>query len=114
MRYYYRPDHPKASERGFVSGEDLGEYEAPLAKDAPIMMDRHYENLAATDGTDVGSRRKHREYMKRHGLTVADDFKETWAKARKERDAFYTGDHQGERKAVREAVDRALHQRYKS
>ena len=29
--------------------------------------------------------------MKRHDLTTVDDFKGTWAEARKERDAFYSG-----------------------
>jgi len=44
------------------------------AKSAPIMMDRFYEGVRATDGTDIGSRRKHRAYMKAHGLATMDDF----------------------------------------
>ncbi len=47
--------------------------------------DRHYEGLRAPDGTDISSRSKHREYMKRNGLTTQDDFKGQWAKADKER-----------------------------
>ena len=73
-RYFYRPSHPKASPNGFVSQEDMGWEPSKQAKFAPIMMDRHYENLAATDGTDIGSRRKHQEYMKRNGVTVSSDF----------------------------------------
>lgn len=53
--------------------------------------DRHYDGLRSTDGTPIDSRTKHREYMKRHGLTVADDFKETWAKSQKEREAYRAG-----------------------
>jgi hypothetical protein len=45
-----------------------------LAVDAPVMVDRFYENTRATDGTDIGSRRKHRQYMKDRGLAPADDF----------------------------------------
>lgn len=47
--------------------------------------DRHYDGLAAPDGTDISTRTKHREYMKRNGLTVADDYKGEWAKAEKDR-----------------------------
>lgn len=51
------------------------EYVAPeRAADAPILSGRFYENVAATDGTDIGSRAKHRAYMKAHGLAPADDF----------------------------------------
>lgn len=55
--------------------------------------DRHYDGLRATDGTDISTRTKHREYMKRNNLTVADDFKNTWAKAQKEREALRTATH---------------------
>lgn len=51
------------------------EYVPPeRAVDAPILVDRFYEGTKATDGTDIGSRRKHRAYMKAHGLTTMDDF----------------------------------------
>lgn len=114
MRYYYRPHHPLANERGFVSGDDLGEYEAPRAVDAPILAGRFYENTAATDGTDIGSRKKHREYMKANGVTVMTDFTETWKKAEKDRETLRDGTNPTERKAVREEIGRALYQRYKS
>jgi hypothetical protein len=44
------------------------------ATNAPIMVDRFYENTKSTDGIDIGSRRKHRQYMKDRGLAPADDF----------------------------------------
>ena len=50
------------------------------ALDAPIMVDRFYENtVSPIDGADIGSRRKHRDYMKAHGLAMADDFQGEWA-----------------------------------
>jgi hypothetical protein len=56
--------------------------------------DRHYDGMRATDGTDIGSRSKHREYMKRNNLTTIDDFSKTWSKAAEERQAFRSGAHQ--------------------
>jgi hypothetical protein len=56
--------------------------------------DRHYEGMRATDGTDIGSRSKHREYMKRNNLTTIDDFSKTWSKAAEERQAFRSATHQ--------------------
>lgn len=113
MRFYYRPGHPKASELGFVSGEDLAEMpmDPPRAVSAPIMVDRFYENTRATDGTDIGSRQRHREYMKRNGLTTADDFTQTWAKAKEERERAFQGDF--DHKERRESLARALYERYK-
>lgn len=73
-----------------------------------ISMDRFYENTAATDGTDIGSRKKRREYMKRYALADYDDFKDTWAKAAKEREAFYTGTNRDPER--REAIGRAWYE----
>jgi hypothetical protein len=44
------------------------------ATNAPIMVDRFYEGTKAPDGADIGSRRKHRQYMKDRGLAPMDDF----------------------------------------
>lgn len=51
-----------------------------------------YGGLRATDGTDISSRKKRAEYMRRNNLTDAADFAETWAKAQKEREAFRRGE----------------------
>lgn len=73
--------------------------------------DRHYEGLVAPDGTDIGSRTKHREYMRRHGLTTADDFKGVWQSAEKERKARLSGAADNALKAeVSEQVMRAVAQ----
>lgn len=59
-----------------------------------IASGRFYENTSIpvsdprtgkVTQVDIGSRRKHREHMRQNGLTTVDDFKDTWAKAEKER-----------------------------
>ena len=111
MRYVYRPGHPKASPNGFVSAADLDIDTESLAVNAPILVGRFYENTSATDGTDIGSRSKHREYMKRHGLAMESDFKREWAKAESHREAIRTGEV--DKRERREAVERAIYQHYK-
>lgn len=101
--------------RRFVWDPDLKElvevstdYDQPARNDGSLWNDRHYENLQATDGTDISSRAKHREYMKRNGLTTADDFKQEWAKAEKRRDEYRTG--KGHGAVTRDDIGRAIHQ----
>jgi len=57
----------------------------PRALDAPVMVGRFYENTQATDGTDIGSRARHKAYMHDNGLTTVDDYKQTWQKAAEHR-----------------------------
>lgn len=66
--------------------------------------DRHYDGLVATDGTLINSRSKHREYMRRNGLTIADDYKGEWAKAAKERESRLSGTHKDPKR--REMLER--------
>jgi hypothetical protein len=71
--------------------EVTADHREPMRNDAGILWgDRHYDGLQATDGSDISTRSKHRDYMKRNNLTTVDDFKDTWAKAQKERESFYT------------------------
>lgn len=72
-----------------------------------ISVDRHYENLNLVDGTVINSRRQHKAYMERKGLTLASDFKGVWEKQKKDREAARTGDF--DRKARREALGRAAY-----
>jgi hypothetical protein len=58
------------------------------AGDAALWNDRSYDGLRATDGTDISSRSKQREYMKVNNLTTVDDFKDTWAKAKTAREQY--------------------------
>jgi hypothetical protein len=108
MRYVYRPSHPKASPRGFVSAVDLGEYDAPQAVNAPVLSGRFYENACTVEGIDIGSRRKFNEHLRRTGLAHASDFTNTIKKKQEERAAhFQTG---GDHKQRREAVARAFYE----
>lgn len=86
------------------------DYVAPARESAKnngaLWNDRHYDGVKATDGTDISTRAKHREYMKRNNLTTVDDFKSTWAQAQKQRESFYT---QGG-SVRRSDVERAIYQ----
>jgi hypothetical protein len=70
--------------------------------------DRIYSGapFKGVDGTIIDSKRKHREYMKRHNLATVDDFKGTWDRKAKEREAVFTGRHDKQQR--REAVARAM------
>lgn len=57
----------------------------------PLAGDRHYDGLRTTDGADISTRTKHREYMKKHSLTTVDDYKDTWAKAEAARAEYRQG-----------------------
>ena len=106
-RYVYRPFHPRANQNGMVNVLELGDWrETPPA--LPVVIDRHYWNLTATDGTDIGSRTKHREYMRQNGLTTADDYKETWAKAEAYRAKIRAGDV--DHKERRETIARTAYE----
>lgn len=87
--------------------EVTSDYQAPLRNDSGALWgDRHYDGARASDGTDISTRSKHREYMKLNNVTTVDDFKDTWAKAREERERLYT---QGGTFSRRD-VERAIHQ----
>lgn len=73
--------------------------------------DRHYDGLRATDGADISSRRKHREYMRRTGLTTADDFKDTWARAKQEREHYMQHGGSVRKQDIRAAIDRLTNRR---
>jgi hypothetical protein len=77
---------------------------------APV-TDLYMDGVRATDGTDIGSRAKRREYMKRENLADASDYTQTWAKAKQEREAFFSGKQSSPER--REAIARALTQRKK-
>ena len=70
-----------------------------------------YDGVRATDGTDISSKRKRREWMKENNLADTDDFKGTWAKAEQERAKYYTGQH--DTRELRETVGRAAYEHRK-
>jgi hypothetical protein len=87
--------------------EVTADHREPMRNDAGALWgDRHYDGLKATDGTDISTRSKHRDYMRANNVTMADDFKDTWAKAQAQRDAY----HQQGGTFSRRDVERAIHQ----
>jgi hypothetical protein len=74
---------------------------------APV-TDLYMDGTRTSDGIDISSRTKRREYMRVAGVADMSDFTDTWAKAEKQRETFYTGQH--DKKARREAVERAAYQ----
>jgi len=101
--YRYDPDTKQ-----MVEGAGPRRIDGPSG-DGYRFSDRLYSSnpFKAHDGTIIDSRKKHREYMKRHNLTTADDFQGVWAQKAKEREQFFTGG-QYDRESRREAVARAL------
>jgi hypothetical protein len=92
--------------------EELGADYEPAPRRAQTPTEQLvYGGLQATDGADISSRKKHREYMRRNGLTTADDFKQTWENAAKERAKFYQGDF--DTRERRETIARIWDQKYK-
>lgn len=59
----------------------------------------------ATDGTDISSRKKRREYMARTGVADASDFKNHWAQAEARKAESIR--NLGDAKSFREAADMA-------
>lgn len=87
--------------------EITDDYQAPMRADSGALWgDSSYQGMTAPDGTDISSRTKHREYMKAKGLTTMDDFKDTWAKAKVERENYVQ--HGGS--FTRDAIERAIYQ----
>jgi hypothetical protein len=56
--------------------------------DSSLWNDSHYEGARTTDGKDIGSRKKHRQYMRDNNLTTSDDYKNEWKAAAKEREHY--------------------------
>lgn len=87
--------------------EVTADYQAPMRTDSGALWgDRSYDGLRASDGTDISTRTKHREYMKANGVTTVDDFQSTWAKAKENRERYY---QQGG-SFTKSDIERAMHQ----
>lgn len=103
-RYVYRPN----PETGRVESVEVTPDFQAHEERAPVYTDCYMDGARATDGTDIGSRAKRRAYMQSRGLADASDYTETWAKAEKQRAAFYTPDAKHDTQARREAIARAI------
>lgn len=101
------------SRKRYVYDPELGEM-VEITRDPPprdsrtsaLWGDRHYDGLQATDGTDISTRKKHREYMKRHGLTTADDFKSDWERAKQKREHYMQHGGSVTKRDIREVIER--------
>ena len=74
--------------------------------------DSHYDGLRASDGADISTRTKHREYMRRTGLATVDDFGGHFKAEAARRERFFREGHDPTRRpqierAVSEAFQRA-------
>ncbi len=73
---------------------------------APVVTEGiAYANLRTTDGVDLSSRKRHRDYMKANGLALTGDYREAGPKAEAAR-----LDRSGQRREIKEIVGRAHHQ----
>lgn len=76
-----------------------------------LWNDRHYDGVRATDGTDISTRKKHRDYMKRNNLATVDDFKQTWAQAQNARENYYTRGGSIQRSDIERAMYQVMEKR---
>jgi len=74
------------------------------ADSGALWGDRSYDGMRAPDGTDISTRTKHREYMKAAGVTTMDDFKDTWARAKVERENYYQNGGSFKRADIERAI----------
>ena len=85
--------------------EITDDYQPEVRADSGALWgDRSYDGLRAPDGTDISTRSKHREYMRLNNVTTVDDFKDTWAKAREQRERLYTQGGTFSRRDVERAI----------
>lgn len=88
------------------------EYRAPEAADTfgrvAVVTDLYMDGARATDGTDIGSRKKRRAYMQQNGLADASDYAGIWAKAEQDRARFLSGGGDGTRR-LEETLGREIH-----
>lgn len=81
------------------------ESRAPVATEELL-----YGGLQSTEGVDISTRRRHREYMKANGYTIAEDYKGEWARASEERAKAFTPGAGYDSKARREDIGRTIYE----
>jgi hypothetical protein len=69
-----------------------------------------YGGLRTSEGIDVSSKRRHREYCRANNLGLADDYRQTWSKAAEERAKAFTPGAGYDRAARREAIGRTIYE----
>lgn len=87
---------------------EKSEPDQALAIHAPISTDRYYENTVAIDGkTDIGSRRRYKEYLKQTGYCHASDFSQETIEKNREKP------NQELRRELKETAERVMYERWK-
>ncbi len=79
--YVYRPEHPKANERGMVSRRDL--YEDEIGSSAYVISDCMEPTRHMADGKYYSSKSKFREVTRAHGCIEVGNETATLLKPRK-------------------------------
>lgn len=87
-----------ADYRGATKGKDA------LNHLGGLWGDRHYDGLQATDGADISTRKKHRDYMRKMGYATADDFKGQWDKSQRERERYFQHGGSVRKQDIAEAI----------
>lgn len=83
------------------------DYTPSLRTDSGALWgDRSYDGMRATDGTDISTRSKHREYMKANRLTTMDDYKDSWSQAREQRDRLFNQGGSFRRSDIERAISK--------
>jgi hypothetical protein len=80
-----------------------GYQRAPVNHDAVLWNDRAYQDMNDPRFT---SRKQHREYMKRNGLTTIDDFRQHDQQQAKKREDFYRGVDPTRREDIARALEK--------
>jgi len=92
-------------------GHDPGRKKDAANHLGSLWGDRHYDGLRATDGADISTRKKHRDYMRKMGLTTADDFRSQWDKAKREREHYMQNGGTIRRQDIKDAIERLQNRR---
>lgn len=93
---------------------EVGPDYAPISRASNRYVgDSHYDGLRASDGENISTRTKHREYMKRKGLATMDDFTGEFAKKTAQRRRFLETGYDPTRRPAIERAIRQLHERGK-
>jgi hypothetical protein len=92
--------------------EVMPDYAAPARTitDSVLWNDRAYQDMG---DPRFSSRTQHQQYMKRHGVTVSDDFKGQWAKQEAQRIAARAGADPTRRQDVERAISQLNSRRRK-
>jgi hypothetical protein len=88
------PKRRFVQDRDTLEFHEVGSDYAPVVAntDSALWGDRHYAGMQTSDGTDISTRSKHREYMRQHGLTTIDDYgHDHWQKAAAQRENVARG-----------------------